>query len=86
MDNQETKPKRPKFEEKQPRRRTSLSRACALWITRKATSLADVLIERGWMTAEDQTTVDSLLERKLKKHRGDARASLALWTKNPRLR
>ena len=51
--------------------------ACTLWTTRKDTSLADLLMEQGWLTAADRTAVDRLLERKLKKHHGDARASLA---------
>jgi serine/threonine-protein kinase len=54
--------------------------ACSAWAGRKDTSLADLLVERGWLTPEDRTDVDRLLERKLKKHGGDAHASLAAAT------
>lgn len=50
---------------------------CTLWSTRKQTALADLLLERGWLTAEDRHHLDYLLERKLQKHGDDARASLA---------
>lgn len=50
---------------------------CAAWAARKHTPLADLLVERGWLTAEDRERVDWLVERKLKKHGGDAGASLA---------
>jgi serine/threonine-protein kinase len=51
--------------------------ACSAWATRKDTPLADLLVERGWLTPGDRADVERLLERKLQKHRGDARASLA---------
>lgn len=51
--------------------------ACTLWSTRKHTPLADLLVERGWLTSSDRADVGKLLERKLHKHAGDARASLA---------
>jgi tetratricopeptide (TPR) repeat protein len=51
--------------------------ACTLWASRKDTPLADLLVERGWLSAEDTADVQKLLERKLRKHHGDARASLA---------
>jgi serine/threonine-protein kinase len=51
--------------------------ACAAWAARKDTPLADLLLERGWLTPEDKGHVEFLLERKLKKHGGDAHASLA---------
>jgi tetratricopeptide (TPR) repeat protein/tRNA A-37 threonylcarbamoyl transferase component Bud32 len=50
--------------------------ACAAWAGRKGTPLADLLVERGWLTAEDRAHVEYLLRQKLKKH-GDAHASLA---------
>jgi PAS domain S-box-containing protein len=52
-------------------------RACMLWTARKETALADLLIELGWITTTDKADVERLLERKLKKHAGNARASLA---------
>jgi hypothetical protein len=54
--------------------------ACSAWAGRKDTSLADLLVERGWLTPEDRTDVDRLLEPKLKKHNGDAHASLLAAT------
>ncbi len=54
--------------------------ACTAWSARKETPLADLLVERGWLTPEDRADVQRLLERKLKKHSGDAHASLAAVT------
>jgi tetratricopeptide (TPR) repeat protein/tRNA A-37 threonylcarbamoyl transferase component Bud32 len=50
--------------------------ACSAWAAKKAVPLADLLRERGWITAEEQTHVEFLLERKLRKHHDDAHASL----------
>jgi hypothetical protein len=44
---------------------------------------ADLLDQRGWLSPEDQADVERLLVRKLKKHGGDARASLAEVTTDP---
>src|SRR5262245_16314139 len=51
--------------------------ACSAWAARKDTPLADLLVERGWLAPGDRADVDKLLQRKLAKHNGDARASLA---------
>src|SRR5262245_20660695 len=51
--------------------------ACSLWANQKHQSLARLLIERGWMTDDERQDVERLVERKLRKHGGDARASLA---------
>jgi WD40 repeat protein/serine/threonine protein kinase len=51
--------------------------ACSAWVTRKQMPLADLLVERGWLTRADRAVVQQLLERKLKKHRGNVQASLA---------
>jgi hypothetical protein len=51
--------------------------ACSAWAARKEMPLADVLVERGWLTEEDRKHVEYLLRRKLNKHAGDAHASLA---------
>jgi serine/threonine-protein kinase len=51
--------------------------ACSAWASRKDTPLADLLVERGWLTAEQRAAVDLLLTTKLHKHGGDAHASLA---------
>jgi eukaryotic-like serine/threonine-protein kinase len=50
--------------------------ACSAWSLRKQTSLADVLAEHGWLAPADRDQVEKLLERKLKKHGGNVRASL----------
>lgn len=51
--------------------------ACTLWASQKQTPLSELLVQRGWLTAEDRADVERLLQRKLIKHNGDARASLA---------
>ena len=53
------------------------AKACALWAADKARPLAEVLVGQGWLTPGDRADVSKLLERKLQKHGGDARASLA---------
>jgi PAS domain S-box-containing protein len=50
--------------------------ACTLWTTRKTASLADLLVERGWILPADREHLDYLLERKLDKRGGDIRATL----------
>src|SRR5436309_1085741 len=55
--------------------------ACAAWAARKDTPLADLLVERGWLTPRDREDVERLLERKLRKHAGDAHAGLAEATR-----
>jgi serine/threonine protein kinase len=62
---------------------TRFAEACAAWSARKQGALADLLVERGWLTPEERAEVEKLLARKLKKHRGDARASLAEVTTDP---
>jgi hypothetical protein len=51
--------------------------ACSAWAARKDTPLAYLLVERGWLSPADRADVDRLLQRKLAKYAGDARASLA---------
>jgi hypothetical protein len=51
--------------------------ACTAWSARKDTSLASLMVERGWLTPADRENVEQFLERKLKKHGGDIHASLA---------
>jgi serine/threonine-protein kinase len=50
---------------------------CSAWAACKDKPLPDLLIERGWLTAADRADVDRLLERKVRKHGGDVRLSLA---------
>src|SRR5438552_10389371 len=40
---------------------TRFAEACSAWATRKDTPLADLLVERGWLTAEDRAHLDYLL-------------------------
>ena len=54
--------------------------ACSAWAGRKETPLADLLVERGWLSPVDRADVDKLLQRKLAKHGGNAKASLAELT------
>jgi tRNA A-37 threonylcarbamoyl transferase component Bud32 len=58
---------------------------CALWAARKAEPLADLLVGRGWLSTADRAHIDYLLARKLRKHGGDMKASLAEVT-GPHLR
>jgi tetratricopeptide (TPR) repeat protein len=51
--------------------------ACTLWANQKQTPLPDLLVQHGWITPADRADVERLLERKLKKHSGNARAGLA---------
>jgi PAS domain S-box-containing protein len=51
--------------------------ACLLWTSRKDVPLADLLVERSWIVLADRAHLDYLLGRKLHKHGGDSRASLA---------
>jgi hypothetical protein len=49
---------------------------CGGWALRMQTPLADLLIERRWITAEDRLEIERKIERKIKKY-GNVRASLA---------
>ena len=49
---------------------------CSAWALRKQTPLADLRVERGWLTPEDRNEVDRAVARHLNRHGGDARASL----------
>ena len=51
--------------------------ACTLWTTRKNVPLADVLVQNGWLLPADKSHVEYLVDRKLQRHGGDAKASLA---------
>jgi PAS domain S-box-containing protein len=42
--------------------------ACVLWATRKTASLADVLIERGWIAPADRDHIEYLVARRLGTH------------------
>jgi serine/threonine-protein kinase len=51
--------------------------ACTVCAGRKSLLLADLLVERGWITEGDRADVERLAERKLKRHGHDVQASLA---------
>jgi serine/threonine-protein kinase len=51
--------------------------ACALWANRKDRPLGEILVERGWLTLEDKADVDRFVDRRLARHGGDVRASVA---------
>jgi serine/threonine-protein kinase len=55
---------------------SQFAEACTAWSVRKDRPLADILVERGWISSEDRQLIEQLLERKLKKHCGDAHKSL----------
>jgi hypothetical protein len=56
---------------------TQFIEACLLWTTRKHERIADVLLARGWIDPADLEHLEYLLERRLRKHGGDIRDSLA---------
>jgi hypothetical protein len=56
---------------------SQFAEACALWGMRMERPMADLLEERNWISPEDRHEISRNLERKLRKHAGDARASLA---------
>src|SRR5262245_54399651 len=58
-------------------RAEQLFEACTIWSAQKNVQLGDVLVERGWILPRDKDLLDSLLERKVAKSNGNARASLA---------
>jgi eukaryotic-like serine/threonine-protein kinase len=57
--------------------------ACSGWAARNEKPLADLLVERGLLTAEDRSLLLALLARNIEKHAGDARASLAAVAAEP---
>jgi serine/threonine-protein kinase len=53
------------------------ARACTAWSARKDESLGEILVEQGFLTHGDRADVERLLQRKVQRHGGDVRASLA---------
>ncbi len=51
--------------------------ACTLWGSRKENSLADVLVEQGWLLSDDREHVEYILKRRMQKTDGDVKKSLA---------
>jgi hypothetical protein len=52
---------------------------CAGWVTRKHTPLAELLVERGWLSPEERQEVERSVQRHLRKNAGDVRKSPARW-------
>jgi serine/threonine-protein kinase len=48
--------------------------ACSAWAARQKTPLADLLVGRGWLTAEQRGRVEVLLDRELANRQGDGDA------------
>jgi serine/threonine protein kinase len=57
--------------------RSQFIEACSAWATHKDTPLAQLLVDRGWMSAADRQDVERLVQRKLEKHQGNVQSSLA---------
>ncbi len=55
---------------------SQLTAACRAWAKDKSKPLADLLVQRGWITAADREFVEKQVERKLAKHQHDARVTL----------
>ena len=58
-----------------------LTAACRAWAADKSKPIADLLVERGWITAEDLSFVEKVLARKLAKHQHDPRVTLNAVTR-----
>ncbi|MDA1055169.1 MAG: hypothetical protein O3C40_32505 [Planctomycetota bacterium] len=57
---------------------TQFTEACAAWAVAKQKTLAEILVQRGWMTPDDSTEVERLVARKIEQHAGDAHKTLIL--------
>lgn len=57
--------------------RAQFDEVCVVWSTRTNQPLAELLLERGWITADDRAEIDRKMARKLKKHADDPHATLA---------
>jgi serine/threonine-protein kinase len=64
--------------------RSQFIEGCSVWLTHRDAELADLLVERGWLSTADRAEVDRLVQRKLARHQGDATASLADAAADPR--
>ena len=55
---------------------------CSVWAGRKDLTLAELLVARRWITDEDRAAIEHLVVLKLRKHGGDAYASLVAMLDN----
>ncbi|HEY2154767.1 MAG TPA: protein kinase [Isosphaeraceae bacterium] len=60
-----------------------LTQACTAWAAGEAETLADVMVDRGFITQGDRAEVERMLDRKLKKHGGDVAGTLAATIDGP---
>ncbi len=58
-----------------------LTAACRAWSSDKSKPLADLLVQRGWITPADREFLDKQVARKLAKHQHDARVALTVITR-----
>ena len=58
-----------------------LTAACRAWASDKSKPLAELLVERGWLTADDLAFVEKAVDRKLAKHQDDPRVTLNAITR-----
>jgi serine/threonine protein kinase len=58
-----------------------LTAACRAWAADKSKPIADLLVERGWITTEDRGFIEKQLDRKLAKHQHDPRVTLNAVTR-----
>src|SRR5262245_29937520 len=56
---------------------SQFAEACGAWAARRDRPLADLLVERGWLTTASRGLVEQLLSQRLTRTAGDVRASLA---------
>lgn len=57
--------------------------ACTLWANRKETPIAELLLEKGWLSQADRAAVQAVLDRKLKRYAGDATVTFAAVADDP---
>ena len=53
-----------------------LTSACRAWAGDKSKPLADLLVERGWINADDRGFLEKKADSKLAKHQNDPRVTL----------
>ncbi len=55
---------------------SQFTEACASWAVNKSRPLADIVVERGWLSPEDREDIEKCVLRKLRKHQGSVAATL----------
>ena len=58
-----------------------LTAACRAWAADKSKPLAELLVERAWLTADDRAFVEKAVDRKMAKHQHDPRVTLNAITR-----